>query len=196
MEQLTLIFLGPQGSGKGTQVELLKEYIAKQDTRPIMHFEAGKSLREFAQGDGYTKELMRSTMASGGLVPLFLSTRAFSDSLADTMQSDEHLILDGFPRTADQLPVLDSALQFYKRANTVVLNINISDEEALKRLLLRKRSDDTEEGIKKRLSWTRAEAGAIHEWFRSHPAYRFIEINGEQPVEMVQQEIRAALGLA
>lgn len=193
----TLIFLGPQGSGKGTHVDmLLKRFDEKDKTLPTVSFEAGKNLREFAAGKEYTAGLMRDTMARGELLPLFLSTHAFSDYLTLHMQGHEHLILDGFPRTEDQLPVLDSAMQFYKRVSPKVVHIKISDEEAMKRLLLRKRADDTEEGIRKRLLWTREQQGPIHEWFRAQSNYEFIEIQGEQSIEDVHKDILAALHIA
>ena len=197
MNPLTILFLGPQGSGKGTHVDLLSKELAHLDpTRAVVSFEAGKHLRELAAGEDYTAILARERMSKGDLLPLFLSTRAFSNYLAQSMQKDCHLFIDGFPRTHDQLPVFDSAMQFYGRAMPKVISINISDEEAVKRLIVRKRADDTEEGIKKRLTWTRQQSGAIHEWFRGNQMYQFMEINGDQSIEMVHKDILAALNLS
>ncbi len=197
MEQLTILFLGPQGSGKGTHVDLLSKELAGLDpNRAIVSFEAGKHLRELAAGENYTSLLARERMGKGELLPLFLSTRAFSDYLIHSMEKDVHLFIDGFPRTADQLPVFDSAMQFYGRTAPKVISITISDEEAMRRLMVRKRADDTEEGIKKRLTWTRQQSGAIHEWFRANSMYQFIEINGDQSIEAVHKDILAALNLS
>jgi adenylate kinase family enzyme len=192
---LTLIFLGPQGCGKGTHVELLTEYLKSVDPHRSVYFSAGKTLREFASKEGYTASLIKPAIARGELLPLFLTAGLWAHDLVDNLQGNEHLFIDGFPRMFEQIPILDSAIQFYKRESPTVVYINISDEEAIQRLLLRNRTDDTKEGIQKRLAWTREQTGKINAWFQGNPAYTFIEIHGEKPIDVVQHEIREKLGL-
>ncbi|MEK7613025.1 MAG: nucleoside monophosphate kinase, partial [Patescibacteria group bacterium] len=96
-------------------------------------------------------------------------------------------------RTEDQVAILDSAMRFYKREQPTVVYINISDEEAVKRLIKRGRADDTEAGIRERLRWTREHMDPILSWFRKNPLYRVVEINGEQTIEAVSKDIAAAL---
>jgi adenylate kinase len=197
MPQQTIIFLGPQGCGKGTHAELLETYLQKTDSsRPVLYFSAGKQLRAFVQEKSYTADLNRSIIEKGGLLPTFLSVHVFADQLMREMKGNEHLLIDGFPRTEDQVPVLDSALRFYKREKPVVMYINISDEEAVKRLLKRGRADDTEEGIRARLAWTREHMDPILAWFRANSMYRVVEINGERTIEEVHADIDKALGFA
>ncbi len=195
MEQQTIIFLGPQGCGKGTHAELLRDYLSKVDPeRGVLYFSAGKQLRAFVEGKSYTADLNRSIIEQGGLLPTFLSVHVFSEQLMKEMKGNEHLIIDGFPRTEDQVPILDSALRFYKRPKASVVFINISDAEAVKRLVKRGRADDTEAGIRQRLSWTREHIQPILGWFRANPHYQVLEINGEQSVEAVHSDIDKALG--
>jgi adenylate kinase len=196
VQQMTIIFLGPQGCGKGTHAELLQQYLKRVDSeRGILYFSAGKQLRAFVEGKSYTADLNRSIIEQGGLLPTFLSVHVFSEQLMHEMKGNEHLIIDGFPRTEDQVPVLDSAMRFYKREKPTVLYINISDQEAVSRLIKRGRADDTEEGIRSRLAWTREHTEPILSWFRNNSYYRVIEINGEQSIENVHKEIDTALGL-
>lgn len=198
MNQQTLIFLGPQGSGKGTQIELLKKYIAEQDpSHTIVHFEMGKNLRELGLRDDFTGRHTNEILLAGGLIPYAISASLFATYLMDHMLTNtEHLVIDGFPRTATQVPMLDSALvEFYRRPNPTVVVINISDEEALKRLMLRGRSDDTEESIRKRLGWSRKDTMPNIAWFRENKNYRVLDIDGERSVEEIQTDIRAKLGL-
>jgi adenylate kinase len=193
--QQTIIFLGPQGCGKGTHAELLQAYLAKSDpSRSTLYFSAGKQLRAFVEGKSYTADLNRSIIEQGGLLPTFLSVHVFSEQLMREMKGNEHLIIDGFPRTEDQVPILDSAMRFYKREKPTIVYINISDEEAVSRLVKRGRADDTEEGIRARLKWTREHMTPILAWFRANPLYRVVEINGNQSIEAVHAEIDAALG--
>ena len=195
MQQQTIIFLGPQGCGKGTHAELLGAYLKRTDTsREVLYFSAGKQLRAFVEKKSYTADLNRSIIEQGGLLPTFLSVHVFSEQLMHEMRGNEHLIIDGFPRTEDQIPILDSAMRFYKRERPTIVYINISDEEALARLIKRGRKDDTEAGIRERLRWTREHMEPILSWFRTNPLYKVIEINGEQPIEVVHKDIDQALG--
>lgn len=197
VQQLTLIVAGPQGSGKGTQISLLKERIAAADAgAALVHFEMGQTLRELAQKDNYTGRRTKEILAGGNLIPYAISASSFAQKLMDGIVTGrEHLIIDGFPRTADQVPMLDSTLRFFERTAPTVVVINISDEEAVKRLMLRGRGDDTAEGIRKRLEWSRQETMPNIEWFRTQDYYRVVDINGEQSVEDVQREIVEKLGL-
>lgn len=197
MNQQTLIFLGPQGSGKGTHAVELESDLKRLDpSRPVIHFEMGKSLRELAAQESYTGELLRELIGRGELVPFNISSSVLSSYLIEHMRGNEHLIIDGFPRSEDQMLVLNAMVAFYKRENPTVVHINISDEEGLKRLLLRGRADDTEENIKKRLAWTRAEWEKILALLVQNPIYRIVEIDGDHSIDEVHREILSALNLA
>jgi adenylate kinase len=113
----------------------------------------------------------------------------------DNYSGQEHLIIDGFPRTADQVPALDSAFEFFDAKPITVVCINISDQEAVTRLLKRGRSDDTEESIRTRLQWSREQTMPNIEWFKKQSEYKVLEIDGERTVEEIQKDILAQLGL-
>jgi adenylate kinase len=160
----------------------------------VLYFSAGKQLRKFVEGQSYTAGLNRSIIEQGGLLPTFLSVHVFAEQLMHEMDGNEHLIIDGFPRTEDQVAILDSALRFYKRSNPTIVYINIPDEEAVKRLLARGRADDTEGAIKERLAWTREHIGSILSWFRQTHRYRVVEIDGNQTIPAVHTAIDKELG--
>ncbi len=162
----------------------------------MLYFTAGTNLRSFAAGEGYTQERIRPLISSGKLIPTFLITQLFSARLIGGMHGEEHIILDGFPRTVEQIPDLESALQFYDRKNVVVLHITLTDEVAKKRMAGRGREDDTQEGIEERLRWSHNEASLVDEWFKSHSHYTYVDISGEQSIEKVHADILAALKLS
>ncbi len=196
MNKQTLIFLGPQGSGKGTQIDLLKQHLAQVDAgRKILQFGMGQELRGLATRGDFTGKKTDGILRGGGLIPYSVSCAVFVQYLMNNIQGDEHIIIDGFPRTPDQVPMLDSALDFFEVKPAVVVCINISDEEAVKRLLLRGRNDDTEEGIRKRLAWSRKDTMPNVEWFRANPSYKVLDIDGERSVEEIQKDIISQLGL-
>lgn len=187
--------MGLQGSGKGTQVELLEKSLRSAGTLPVFHFATGSAFREFVTKEGYTQELVRETLDRGTLQPVFLSVWLWADAFVRTLTGNEHLIIDGFPRTLLQADVLDGALTFYKRERPVVLSLTLSESEAYKRLAGRARSDDTTAAIDARLAWYRESGLPVIEYYRSKQGYTFIEINGEQTVEEVHRDIVHALGL-
>lgn len=197
MDKQTLIFLGTQGSGKGTQIDLVKKYLVEQDAeRGIVHFEMGKNLRELQKREDYTGKLALKILSEGGLIPYAISCAVFVNYLINNIKTgEEHLIIDGFPRTADQVPTLHSAMEYFAREQVIVVCINISDEEAVKRLVARGRYDDTEEGIRKRLEWSREQTMPNIKWFRENaPRYKVIDIFGERTIEEVQADIRKQIG--
>lgn len=195
VDQLTIIFLGPQGSGKGTQVQLLKDYLTAKNPGSVVYFTAGTTLRSFAAGEGYTQEKIRPLISAGKLIPTFIATNLFTSRLINGMHGEEHIILDGYPRTLEQIPDLHTALQFYERKNIFVINIILSDAEAKRRMVGRGREDDTEEGIEERLRWSNDESQKVSEWLAANPLYNFVNINGEQPIEAVHVDILQALEL-
>lgn len=196
MTQQTLIFLGPQGSGKGTHASSIQDDLKRLDpARPIVHFEMGKNLREMSTKDNYTARLIHELISRGNLVPFNISCSVFTNYLIDRLEGNEHLIIDGFPRSESQVEVLDTTMSFYKRENPVVIHINISDEIGIERLLKRGRADDTEESIRKRLAWSREEWGNILKRLEGNPIYKVLEINGDQTIEKVHLEILEKLAL-
>ena len=124
-----------------------------------------------------------------------MSVSLFGDYLLKNLRADEHLLIDGFPRSIEQVTFIDSVMHFYNRTAPIIIRIEISDEESIKRLLLRKRSDDTQEGIRARLAWTRKAEKEIEDWFAAKKGYRFVEIDGSGSIEETQIKVRAALQL-
>jgi adenylate kinase len=199
MNRQTVIFFGSSGSGKGTQADLLIDFLKKTDPkREVEYIETGKLLREFAkENDSETAQLTAEIINSGGLMPEFMPIFLWTRYFIERLQKDDHLICDGISRRINEAPVLDSALNFYGRQNedSSMLYIKTSSEWSRDRLLERGRTDDTEEGIQSRISWFYENTIPALELLKNTGNYSFLDINGEQSIEDVHKDIIEALGL-
>lgn len=196
MKQQTFIFIGPSGSGKGTQAELLIELLKKiYPDRRTLYIQTGEDLREFVKGDTYTQRITGEMLSKGELIPEFLSVYTWIKHLIDEYDGSQNIIFDGTPRKVHEAGVLDSVFGVYGLSKPRVINIELSREESFKRLLDRKRSDDTEEDIRNRLSWYESSVIPTIEFYRNNPSYDLISINGEQSVKQVFEDIVKATAL-
>jgi adenylate kinase family enzyme len=106
------------------------------------------------------------------------------------LKGDEHLIIDGTPRSLPEAEVLSSALDFYSRQGAHVLYLDVSRAWADKRLLERGRLDDaTYTKRNKRMDWFDRDVFPAIEYIKNEDRYHLYVINGEQTVEGVHNEI-------
>lgn len=191
---LAFDIIGRSGAGKGTQAKLLIEYLNKEDaTRPVYYLESGAKFRSFIEGSKYANELSREIYTNGCLQPEFLSVWVWAGLLIEDLEEHMHLVIDGAPRRLHEAQVLDSAYTFFKREKPFVIYINVSRDWSKERLGGRGRTDDAGTTIENRLDWFDTDVIPVIEFFRSNKNYRFIEVNGEQPIENVHQDIIAAI---
>ncbi|MDO8594610.1 MAG: nucleoside monophosphate kinase [bacterium] len=197
MQPLTFIFAGPSGSGKGTQVDLLKKYLAgKTPEIPVYSSYTGDGFRSLMNGTTLASHLAKEIQDAGALQPEFLAVYLWADNLIKNVTGKEHLFIDGSPRKPAEAIVLDSAMDFYKRELVHIVEVNVSDAETKRRLLLRARHDDTEEGIDRRLSWYKTQVLPAIEYLKKQPRYRFHDVDGEQSPEQVHADIIKALNFS
>ena len=120
----------------------------------------------------------------------------WSKALVENLKGDENIIIDGSPRYPIEAEVLDGALEFYGR-RIKVINLEISENEAIDRLTKRGRSDDkNEEYIKERMSWYENAVVPTMNHYRNSPNHDLVDVNGEQSVEGVHKEILEKLLLS
>lgn len=189
---LNIIFLGLSGSGKGTQVELLKTFL--QSHFPVHVIETGALFRTLAKQDTDVAQRVRATLEKGGLPFDDLATTLWMHEIAFTVKKEEGIIFDGAPRRVPEAENIDRFLEYLERKKqTHVLYLHVSLEEAKRRLLLRARADDNESAIEGRMAFFRDSVMPVIFYYRD--AERLIEINGEQSVEKVHENIAKALKL-
>lgn len=198
METKTIIFIGPQGSGKGTQIEKLDAVLREKDpTRRIVDIQTGRRFRALAaKSEGYTEEHVAETIDSGVLQPLFLSVNLWADAMREHVDSQCHLLVDGFPRTVGEAKVLESALSFYERSQVDVINLDTPEAVVRARMEGRGRTDDTATSIEARLKWYREEVLPVISHYRKREGTAVHDINGTLSIEGVHQAILDALKIS
>jgi adenylate kinase len=194
----TIIFIGPQGSGKGTQIDKLDAVLSEMDPmRPTVDFQTGRRFRALAmKNEGYTEEHVAETLDSGVLQPLFLSVVLWGDAMREHLNPERHVLIDGFPRVVSEAIVLESAFSFYKREKITIINLQTPEEIVRKRMEGRARKDDTPESIEARLKWYREETLPVLDYYKERDNTEVIDIDGSDTIEGVHAHILQALKLA
>lgn len=198
MNPHTIIFIGPQGSGKGTQIEKLHEALDRRDpARRVVDIQTGRRFRALAaKGEGYTEQSVQKTLATGELQPLFLSVSLWGDAMREHVSPDCHVLIDGFPRTVAEAHVLESALAFYERPSLEVINLATPEEVVRGRMELRARDDDTASSIETRLLWYKNEVEPVLAYYRTREHTAVFDIDGTDTVAGVHDAVVRALNIS
>ncbi len=176
-----LIIFGPPGVGKGTQAELLSQKMN------LFHFSTGNYLRDLTLRDTELGKKVKNILDRGELVPDDVMNEIISDALRNNIK-DKGFILDGYPRTVNQAIALDDILKSLNLQDIIIIYLNVNDEEILKRLLLRGRSDDSEEIIKKRLIIYKETTSKVLDYYKEN-GKKIIEINGIGEINEINENI-------
>ncbi len=186
----TFIFFGIVGSGKGTQVELLQSYLKeKNKSSDVLSTSTGDEFRKLIDSKSFTASKIKSIIEKGFLQPDFLTTSLFTGILVTKLNEGTTLIADGYPRTISQSEAFVDMMKFYGRHEIEIIYIELSKNEAIKRMKLRGRSDDTDEGIKNRFDEYINNVIPSMDYFKNKLGYTIYTVNGNQAKEDVHNEI-------
>ncbi|MBP6857875.1 MAG: nucleoside monophosphate kinase [Candidatus Pacebacteria bacterium] len=196
MNKGVYIFIGQSGSGKGTQVDLLKKKIQSLDPEASMFdLETGKIFRELIKSPTYTGKLTKQMIDQGKLPPSFLGVHAWSHSIIEKYNGNQHVFIDGTPRICDEVPALCSTFDFFDW-HPHVINIDVSDEWSYDRLKARGREDDKDENdVWGRIQWFHESVIPAIELLKQSPRVVYHSVSGEQTIECVHRDICEELGL-
>ncbi len=191
MTPKTFLFIGRSGAGKGTQAKMLARYLEEQNAHvPVYYLETGAHFREFIKGTSYTSKRAKVMYDRAERMPDFLAIWNWSDLLLHNFTDSMHLIMDGMPRSLNEAHMLRTALEFYGIKNPYIVYVSVTPEWSRQRLVERHRFDDkTPEEIDKKIAWFNTDVLPAIDYFKNDPYYNFLEINGEQTIEEVQQDI-------
>ena len=211
---MKIIFIGPPGSGKGTQAKRLASRLE------VPHISTGDMLREAVAGGTEVGRKAAPIMALGHLVPDDLMIEIVDERLAKA-DAAKGFILDGFPRTLVQAEKLDRIVGNGK-IGLRVLQLLVPDEAIVRRITLRRtcpqcgaiyhlenqppasdsvcdrdgaeviaRPDDNETAVRKRLDVFHRDTVPVASYYKAKSVLR--EVDGVGPVDEVFERIEKSL---
>ncbi len=189
----TILFIGPQGSGKGTQVAAVANYLRAHDSVSVEQIETGTPFRELAERGGFAAALVKELIEHGQFVPNVITNALVMQELVDRLTPECHVLLDGYPRDLDQAHTLEAALTFFKRPRLTVFHLDTPDEVVIARMKGRGRSDDTDVAIAERLRLYHTATEPLVAYYRSRPETTFVTVNGAESIESVTRQLVATL---
>jgi len=183
-----LLLIGPPGAGKGTQAAKLAEAFK------IPAISTGDIFRENVKNETELGKQAKSFMDRGEYVPDSLTNALVRDRL-DWDDAKDGFLLDGYPRTADQVEELDRILSDEGDSLSAVVQITADTDEVVRRLLNRAieqgRADDTEDVIRHRLDVYAEQTAPLIEVYSNRQLV--VEVDGLGAVEVVTSRILEAL---
>ncbi len=196
MDTRTVIFIGPQGSGKGTQIEKLKTILEARDRRRVVDIQTGRRFRALAaKQETFAEDKIAETLDTGILQPDFLVSVLWGQAMVDQLDPKSHLLVDGFPRTIGQIPDLEDAFHFFDRGALDIINLETKEEVVRERMQARARKDDTTESIEERLRWYREETVPVLDYYRNRANTKVHDLDGTDTIDGVHEQIVRALGI-
>jgi len=206
-----IILLGAQGSGKGTQAELLSQKLG------VPHIASGDLFRKAIDEKTELGLKAKVYIDRGELVPDDLTVSMVVKRLEEP-DCSQGVLFDGFPRTVSQAEVLDKGLQEVGKQIDLAIYLQVPREELLKRLSgrfickanqhvynidfhppkvagicdidgseLYQRSDDTGEAVQKRLDIFFNETIQLLDYYGKQK--KLVEVDGNQDIDQVQQSL-------
>ena len=185
---IRLLLIGAPGAGKGTQAEKLAEAFQ------IPAISTGDIFRHNVKNETDLGKQAKAFMDRGEYVPDSLTNELVRDRLSHA-DAIEGFLLDGYPRTADQVVELDDILAAQGNKLDVVVQLTADTDEVVRRLLNRAieqgRADDTEDVIRRRLEVYEEQTAPLTDTYAARGLVVMIDGLGE--VAEVTGRILAAL---
>lgn len=187
-KSLNLLILGRSGSGKGTQADLLQERLDIE-----IYVSTGNLFRSLAKKDSLAGRKIKEILNKGGLPEDWIASFLWQRKLVEELQSEnESIIFDGVARRVNEAKLLDKVMKWFNKDLTPIL-LDVTREEAFKRLKDRGREDDTDENIKNRLDWYESEVIDVVNYFDNQD--RLVRVDGMDNIEGVFENILKALNI-
>jgi adenylate kinase len=185
---MRIVLMGPPGAGKGTQAQAVSNSLG------IPHISTGEIFRaQMAKGSKLGLEA-KTFMDRGEYVPDSV-TNAIVDDRLNQSDAKDGFLLDGYPRTADQVEELTGMLSAQELALDCAVEITADTDEVVGRLLkraeLESRPDDTEEVIRHRMEVYAEQTEPLTSMYQAQGL--LVRVDGMGSVDEVTDRLLAAL---
>lgn len=170
---LNIVLFGPPGAGKGTQsAKLIEEY-------QLVHLSTGDILRAEVANKTTLGLEAKKLMDQGLLVPDEVVIKMI-EARVDANRNAKGFIFDGFPRTTHQAKALDTLLGRKSTSITMMIALEVEDEELIKRLLNRGKDsgrpdDQNEEVISKRIKEYNSKTAPLKNFYTEQEKFHGIK---------------------
>ena len=185
-----IVIFGAPGSGKGTQSDkIIAEF-------GVAHISTGDVLRAEIKAGTELGKTASKYINEGKLVPDSLIIDMLAATLDAKGKDIPGVIFDGFPRTIAQAEALDVMLKERGEEVSVVIGLEVDDEELIKRIVARGktsgRADDNEDTAKKRLATYYSQTLPLKDYYIAQGKYA--KIQGMGTIDSIYAAIREAIG--
>lgn len=186
---MNLVFLGPPGSGKGTQAKRIAEKLN------LFHLSTGDLLRGAVKDGTDLGKKAKAYMEAGELVPDELIVGIIEEKIASGELSNGY-ILDGFPRTVPQAEALKTMLKKNDSGLDKAVLIDVSDAEVIDRLSSRAkiegRADDADESVvRNRLDVYKKQTQPIIDFYQNESILK--KVDGEGDINDITTRLQDAI---
>lgn len=187
---MRLLIMGPPGAGKGTQSSVIAAHYN------IVTISTGQLFRDNIQLGTTLGRQIESLIAAGNLVPDELTNELIFARLArPDIRKRGGYLLDGYPRTLEQVEALDAELARTRTELDAVVALTADPADLISRMLHRAqiegRADDNEESIRQRISVYHDQTSALLDVYRQRDL--LVEVDAVGPVDEVTRRLIGAL---
>jgi len=180
-----VLIIGAPGSGKTTDAEL----IAEQNSDIIKHYSTGDLLREEVASGSERGKIIDSFISAGNIVPIEIAIETIISAIKGTQM--DTIIIDGYPRSNEQMNALDEYLTKEDTIELVsVIEVEVSQETARDRVLGRARgADDNNEVFNNRMKVYTDPLADIQDFYKNKNL--LTKISGESSIEEVVAQMQS-----
>jgi adenylate kinase len=184
MKKLFLI-IGAPGSGKTTDAEI----IAERNDEVVKHYSAGEMFRAEVASGSERGKLIDSFISKGNIVPIDIAIETIVGAIKKAPRNV--VIIDGYPRSREQMTELDRYLSNEPEVKLVkVIEVVVSEEVARDRVLGRARgADDNDEVFNNRMKVYTEPLAEIQGYYEGKNLLH--KIDGERSIEAIVAEMQA-----
>ena len=189
---LNLILFGPPGSGKGTQAENIEKHYN------LLHISTGDLFRYEMGNDTPLGLKAKEYISKGELVPDEVTIGMLKNKVNSTPDANGY-IFDGFPRTIAQAQALDIFLQEKESTISVLVALEVDDNEIVKRILNRglssgRADDNDEEIIRNRIAVYNSETAHVYDYYAKED--KSVKVEGIGTIEEIFDRLKLEIDKA